>query len=342
MSPLLKSFHVIMLDSTTRNKLFNICNENKGDALLCLMMTRYEIIVACTSESVPDISSEDIVLIQNLIFSSESLRQTESWVPICLPGISDSGYLQMYCNFIEEDIGLVYITESQELSYFLKFTEQSAAITEAAAKDNLFPLVKAALEETRGNFNIRIDKNISTATDVDSLIDKFLIKLSNENSSANRNSIINTGLGSTISSSSSANSNSNNSGNSIPPSVYIDPLGHTKYMICKHKALNQFITYKINTFDKMTFEQNNIITYYCELFDLYNSNTNNNSLINQNNFFHYQKNENMTNVIHTTSDYILFATFNFFKEFDLINTITTEILKLIKTKEMNFFISKYQ
>jgi hypothetical protein len=68
------------------------------------MLTPYDIATIVKSDSV-DIIPSDIALIQNLIFASESLRQTESWVPICLPGISDLGYLQIYCNFFEENIG---------------------------------------------------------------------------------------------------------------------------------------------------------------------------------------------------------------------------------------------
>ena len=66
---------------------------------------------------------------QNLIFSSDSLRTTESWIPLCLPGISDAGLLQMYCNFFEPNIGIAFITESQEDSYFLKFVDQYPTIS---------------------------------------------------------------------------------------------------------------------------------------------------------------------------------------------------------------------
>ena len=77
-----------------------------------------------------ELNSTDLSLIQNFIFSSESLRQTESWVPICLPGISDLGYIQIYCNFFETNLGVVFITEIQEQNMFLEFAEQSRNIYE--------------------------------------------------------------------------------------------------------------------------------------------------------------------------------------------------------------------
>ena len=82
------------------------------------------------SEAINNVNSSDILLIQNLIFTSQSLRQTESWLPVCLTGIADSGYLQMYSNFFDTDFGVIFITESQENSYFMKFCEQSREIYE--------------------------------------------------------------------------------------------------------------------------------------------------------------------------------------------------------------------
>jgi isoleucyl-tRNA synthetase len=35
----------------------------------------------------------------DLIISSPSMWTTESWIPICLPGISEDGFLQLYCYF---------------------------------------------------------------------------------------------------------------------------------------------------------------------------------------------------------------------------------------------------
>lgn len=82
------------------------------------------------SEAINTVMSSDILLIQNLIFTSESLKQTESWLPICLTGISDAGYLQMYCNYFEPNFGVIFITESQENSYFMRFCDQSREIYE--------------------------------------------------------------------------------------------------------------------------------------------------------------------------------------------------------------------
>jgi hypothetical protein len=93
-------------------------------------MTPYEVICLCKNEAITSVSAHDIIIIQNMILSSESLKTTESWLPLCLPGISDAGYLQCYCNFFDQNIGIVIISEYQDQSYFLKFSEQSREIYE--------------------------------------------------------------------------------------------------------------------------------------------------------------------------------------------------------------------
>jgi hypothetical protein len=52
------------------------------------------------------------------------LRSQESYVPMCLPGISEQGYIQFYSNFSEENIGVIFVTENIDPMCFVKFQEQ--------------------------------------------------------------------------------------------------------------------------------------------------------------------------------------------------------------------------
>ena len=78
-----------------RDKLNKIAEEFRGEALYCIIMSPYEIIALARSNIINVVPS-DLVLIQNLIFCQEMLRSQESYVPICLPGISENGYIQFY------------------------------------------------------------------------------------------------------------------------------------------------------------------------------------------------------------------------------------------------------
>ena len=72
----------------SRDKINRILEDNKGNALYCILMTPYEIISFAHSNQIA-VTSSDLILIQNLIFCTEMMRTQESYVPICLPGISD-------------------------------------------------------------------------------------------------------------------------------------------------------------------------------------------------------------------------------------------------------------
>lgn len=130
----LDSYPVLPLEA--RAKLMNICDDNRGEALLCIVMTQYTIVGISKADYI-NMSPSDIILLQTLVFSSDSLRQTESWVPVCLPGISSEGYIQIYCNFTAENIGVMLITENTDLKYFMDFKTQFFKINEVSTTTNI-------------------------------------------------------------------------------------------------------------------------------------------------------------------------------------------------------------
>ena len=52
------------------------------------------------------------------------LRTQESYVPICLPGISEQGFLQLYTHFREENIKIIYVTKNIDLMRFIEFQQK--------------------------------------------------------------------------------------------------------------------------------------------------------------------------------------------------------------------------
>jgi hypothetical protein len=241
----------------------------------------------------------DIILIQNLILTNESLRITESWVPICLPGISDAGYLQLYCNFFEENLGIVFITQYQEHNYFLEFADQSRNIYDTFIKDKICESVKNAI-------NLR-DKNINNKLDTikeDKILEELMNKLKNTTKAQ--------------------------SSTALP--IIGDPFDKVLYLVCKHKSSNQMFNFRFNQFDNLTETEIKVIKDYARLYDLYKQN------INVKDFFYYVRDDNLLNSVIVNDAYILFASLNFFSEFDEVNELLQEILKLIKSKEYYFFI----
>lgn len=125
----LDSYPVLPLEA--RAKLLNICDALRGEALLLIVMTQYAIVGVSKVDYI-SIAPSDIVLLQTLVFSSDSLRQAESWLPVCLPGISPEGYIQIYCHFTAENIGIIFVTEISNCDVFMDFNRQFLEINEVS------------------------------------------------------------------------------------------------------------------------------------------------------------------------------------------------------------------
>ena len=114
-----------------------------------------------------------------------------------------------------------------------------------------------------------------------------------------------------------------------------DPFEEAKYLLCKHKTLNQYFTFRFHNFEELTKEEDKVYLEYCKLYDIYINLSNNNP----NNFFHMEKNEEYTNIIYTNETYIIFGSFSLFKEVDEVSNLIQSILKSIKSKEAYFYIN---
>ena len=47
----------------------------------------------------------DFLIILSWMQTNSQLRKEQNWVPICLPGITQEGFVYAYVNFLTENIG---------------------------------------------------------------------------------------------------------------------------------------------------------------------------------------------------------------------------------------------
>ena len=139
MVSLLNSYQVMPIQN--RQKINSICQKYIGNALICCIINpNAKEIIALSKSNLINLTFADMILIQCLIMSSDSLRNGESWVPICLPGISSEGFLQLYCNFVSTSkFGILFVTESQEQKYFNDFVNLSRKIYDEIEEEKCFP-----------------------------------------------------------------------------------------------------------------------------------------------------------------------------------------------------------
>ena len=322
-----------------REKLNKISEEFRGDALYCILMTPYEIISLSRSNQINVVSS-DLVLIQNLIYSQEMLRTQESYVPICLPGISEQGYIQFYSHFSDENIGVIFVTENMDPMYFVKFQEQYKKIYQKLKNENY---IQKIMETFMFNNNIlgeytlikdeeekKEEDEITTELLIDSLIDKVgKISSSNSGNLINMRESIRESYRESI------------RGNEL---IYDNPgkneklkkkfFEGVKYGVVLNKKYKQYILFNFDmdfrVYDKT---QKKLVHEYNILYDKAIEEVNENE-----EFFFIKKSNEFTNVIEVNEYLLCIFSYNFFAEYDDVGKKAKELIKYIKKNEHKFFI----
>jgi len=329
-----------------REKLNKIAEEFRGEALYCIIMTPYEIISLARSNQI-DVVSSDLVLIQNLIYSQEMLRTQESYVPICLPGISEQGYIQFYSHFSEENIGIIFITENMDPMCFVKFQEQYNNLYQKLVNENY---IEKIIDNFRINNNILREYSLlkkeeenkpdEEMTSPEYLIQKLLEKLGKSKPAAFKSSnTIKFEKNRTFTSADIMRDNikridSNLDSQGKTEKIKNKFLEGIKYGVVLNKKLKQYILFNFDmdfrVYDKI---QKKLIHEYNILYDKANEESNEND-----EYFFISKSNEFINVIECNENFLCIFSFDFFGEYDDVGKKTKEMIKYIKKNEQKYFI----
>ena len=330
MVSLLSSYQVLPIEN--RAKINSICQQFIGNALICCLITPdAKEIIGLSKSNIINLTFTDMVLIQCLIMSSDSLRNGESWVPICLPGISSAGFLQLYCNFVTTNkFGILYVTESQEQKYFTDFVNLSRKIYDEIEELGYLKYIENSQRKVQ-------NKQFNIENNDDSQIKDFIegtlgVKEVFEKQGKEKN--ISLLIRKNIAPKKISIYHSVYDGNNT---LIKDPLLKMKYGLIKNKMLGQFFTINLSNYDELTNKEKSILNEYIKLYDMFNSmNTN---TINVDNYFHIEKDSKYSHGILVNETYIVMGTYNVFKSKEEICQLLKETAKLVKTYESNFFVS---
>jgi actin-related protein 3 len=327
---LLSSYQVLPIEN--RQRLNNICHKYLKNALICCLMTPdAKQIISLSKSNIINLSFNDIILIQCLIMSSDSLRSGESWVPICLPGISSEGFLQLYCNFVTTDkFGIIFVTESQEQKYFNDFVNLSRKIYNEIEEQKYLKNIENSLKKNEIKKEISEKNEVSKIKDfiegtigVKEVIDKKE-KEKNIRIQIHKNII--------------PKKVSIYYGVYNPDNDFIkDPLIKLKYGLVRNKLIGQFFTINFSNNDEISPNEKYIYSKYIKLHDMFISM--NTTTVDVDNYFHIEKDNKYTHGIYVTDTYAIFGTFNLFKSNEEVHGLLKEIAKLIKSHDSNFFIN---
>ena len=356
----LKSYQVLPIEN--RSKLNEICSKYRGDALItCLITLNAKEIIALSKSTVIELSFADMALIQCLIMTCGSLRENESWVPLCMPGISADGFLQLYSNFLPPNqYGILFITEKQEQTSFSTFTDLSRKMYDEIKEKGFLSNIEKAIETKKNAEYIKEEINNDTQEINVELLKEFIKKtFSNKNNnnnnknkeSYNPNDIItkSTNLSDAYKTYNTSVRKDNTTTNMHVSRIISvgkiatkqnnknDPILKMNYGIVQHRINSQFFTINMHSHDHLTKEEKYILKSYIKLYDYYVSFSK--SLNNPDNFYHIEKDNKFSHGMYVNDTYIIFGTFNLFKPNDEITSVFKESIKLIKQYDTNFFVS---
>ena len=337
----------------SRDKINKILEDNKGNSLYCILMTPYEIISFVHSNQIT-VQASDLILIQNLILCTEMLRTQESYVPICLPGVSDQGFLQLYSHFSEENIGIIFVTENVDPMCFMEFQKKyeeiyerilegySEKIIQCMRKNNnmkgKYSLFKNIKEEDNKEENKEEQEKIDNEKLVNNLITKIndikermategknsSNRLPNANNLNNTNKEINRGK--TLSSNTISNIN-------------LTMFNGIKYGVILHRKYNQYIMLNFGMdYRTYTKKEKALIHRYIMLYDIYNNYKDKEKEKDKEEFYYIEKYEKYHNIIQVNEQFLVIFTYGFFSDFEKIQKKLKDLFKFLKKYENKYFI----
>lgn len=80
------------------------------------------IAVLVNPEVCDELKPADINMIMHYIWASPSMKTSEMWTPICVPGISEEFLLHMYTNFYNNNLGLIFISDESSGEVFESYS----------------------------------------------------------------------------------------------------------------------------------------------------------------------------------------------------------------------------
>jgi actin-related protein 3 len=327
----------------SREKINKILEENKGNSLYCILMTPYEIISFAHSNQIT-VQASDLILIQTLILCTEMLRTQESYVPICLPGISDQGFLQLYSHFSEENIGIIFITENIDPMCFMEFQQKYKDIYDRILEGYSEKIIQCMRKNNnmKGKYSLFKNDNEENKENIDkeTLVNNLITKINNMNEKL--------ALEGKTSSNRLPNMNNLNipnkdapKGKSLSSNLISNPtisiFNGIKYGVILNRKNNQYIMLNFGMdYRTYTKKEKELIHKYIMLYDVYNNYKDKEN--NREEFYYLEQSEKYYNLIQVNENFVVIFSFGFFSDIEKIQKKIKDLFKHLKKYENKYFI----
>lgn len=134
---LLSSIRCLPLDQSIRESIAQSITPNVKikDLVFAIMVTGSQLIALVRMKQFL-LHPIDLHLLCNLVCSSESFKQAESWTPVCLPKFDSNGYLHCHVSYLDEGCRVCLLLLSVNKDSFFVLSECRNKIMEKMTKNN--------------------------------------------------------------------------------------------------------------------------------------------------------------------------------------------------------------
>ncbi|KAL1956539.1 hypothetical protein VTO42DRAFT_7103 [Malbranchea cinnamomea] len=164
-STLLSALECLKMRKSHRQNINNVLLKAKVDSLLYGLVVAGGKLVSVIRPKKHSLHPGDLQLIFNMIFEADGVKAGggESWIPVCLPGFNNTGYLHMYVSFLDLDgkqsdhrdderskdelVAIILISPDKESFYELR--EMRDAVVEQLERNGSMSIIKATIEKGR-------------------------------------------------------------------------------------------------------------------------------------------------------------------------------------------------
>jgi hypothetical protein len=134
-STLLSALECLKMKKSHRQVINNILLKKKVDSLLYGLVVAGGKLVSVIRPRKHSLHPGDLQLIFNMIFEADGVKAGggENWIPVCLPGFNNKGYLHMYVSFLDSEgrpsdeqaskdelVAIILISPDKESFYVLR------------------------------------------------------------------------------------------------------------------------------------------------------------------------------------------------------------------------------
>ena len=327
----------------SREKINKILEENKGNSLYCILMTPYEIISLVHSNQIT-VQPSDLILIQNLILCTESIRAQESYVPICLPGISDQGFLQLYCHFSEENIGIIFITENVDPMCFMEFQKKYKDIYDKILEGYSEKIIQCMRRNNNMKGKLSLfkneDKENNENLNNEELADKLITKINQIKENFMRERKSSSRLPSVNNSITIQNKEINKQktlSTSLIQNFNKTKFNGIKYGVILHRKYNQYIMINLGMdYRTYTKKEKELIHKYIMLYDIYNNYKDKEK--DKEEFNYFEETGKYSHCIHVNENFVFIFSFGFLSDTEKIQKKIKDLSKYLKKYENKYFI----